>query len=66
MNVLLDPFERHSLIIQAQVGHTALGLECRSTQPAQSTQAVVHGNIDDIALCFVSGRSKQTGGIVVL
>ena len=66
MNVVLNPLQGEALIIETDVGNTALSLERGAGLPSECTKTVIQGNIDNVAICRVSRGGYEAGRVGVL
>lgn len=66
MNVLLDPIERQSLVVQASVGSTVDGIQRRASQPTKDAEAVIWSDKDDAIRAIALAFLKETGRIATV
>jgi len=57
MDVLLDPFQRHSLVVQTKIRCT-VALEGRSAEPSESAESVVEGDVDDVVIVALTSSEQ--------
>jgi hypothetical protein len=66
VDVVLYPFKSETLVVQAKISHTTLGLVRGTALPTECAQTVIEAHIDDLAIGRVSRCGEKSRRISVL
>jgi hypothetical protein len=50
MDVILDPFESKTLVVQAHIGNTTLSVERGTGLETKGAKSIINRNVDDLAI----------------